>query len=550
MKKALFFLLFIWILALPVLADYTVDSVTVTADVAENGHARVTSMIQLTFDAVTSEVSIPLPDTEVTKVSAGNFRCTTEKTDVGTNVVVKTSGGFAGVQTFMISYTVPYNGDGGGDFSLGLLSSRWQKRIGGCTFQIIMPWPMEDPEIISGYHGVLTEDTASLVFTESTLAGSVGEMMSYDSLKFSVTLPEGYFAVRRANVPMVSMTYMTLNMLLILVLMMIYWRLKLRSPQEEVTARVLPPEGMLPCQLPMALDGATCDIPAMILEWANLGYLSIGSLQGTAILTKLMEMGSERSRAEQQLFNRIFQRKTQVAATAGRFSAAGARFRRSTRRSLYRVIFDHTGGNPIFVQLPGRVLLALSIGVLVYRLLPAGGGYVVVAVLSGLVGFVYAMLLHSVTSRYIALRTWSWLSIAAWVVMIALIPLSLLAGALPELTVGLLSLLFSAIATAPGPRRSTRGAVAAAQTKGLQIFYRQVSWRRLQAYQSRSNRFFQMQLPRATALGVDKRFAKRFERLTIPQPEWLDLPSDPTHSAAALRKQLRPILRQLREAFR
>ena len=51
-------------------------------------------------------------------------------------------------------------------------------------------------------------------------------------------------------------------------------------------------------------------------------------------------------------------------------------------------------------------------------------------------------------------------------------------------------------------------------------------------------------------MNVHLQFARRFERLPIPVPDWLDLPSRATRSAEALCRDLKPFLHQLREAFR
>ena len=552
MKKAVFFLFFIWILMVPVLADYTVDGVSVTAEVAANGRATVSTVIQLNFDTVTEQVAIPLPDTDVSRVSVGSFRFSTESTDDGTNVIIKSRGGFAGVQSFLITYSVPYSGNGGGSYSLGLLSSRWGRVIGGCSFQVTMPRAMEEPpRIISGYYGALSEAEGGLSVTETSVSGAVSDRMAYDSLTFEADLPEAYFTIRRQNLPGVSINYLTLAMVLVLLLMVLYWRLKLRSRRGEISQRILIPEGIPAYQLPMALDGSTCHIPALILEWANLGYLSISTAaKGVPVLTKLMSMGTERSWAEQQLFARIFGRRRRVAATPGRYSAAAARFRSESRKGLYRVIFDRTGGNPSLVQGLSWILMGLGIGVLSYRLLPDDTGFVVLAALVGIVGAGYGIFLHSAISQYAALRKVSLRGVLCWIALAVLLVLSLIAGALPEMSVGALAVLFSGVATASGPRRSQRGVDAMTQTKGHRLFLRQVSWQRLQVFQGRDSRFFQNYLPQAVALGMDRSFAKRFERLMIPQPEWLDLPRDPAHSAIAIRRQLAPILRQLEEAFK
>ena len=555
MKKVLFSLFFIGLFLTPALADYRVDSVSVSADVSANGQAQVNATIALTFDAVATEVTIPLPESHVTHASAGNYRFSLEETDKGANMVVRRRSGFAGTETFLIRYTVPYTDDGDTEadaFSLGLLSSRWERDIGSCTFQVLMPDVFEaEPEIISGYHGALSASEAGLTVTDTGFTGSVGQRMAFDSLDVSLELPEGYFHLRSATVPVISVTFVTLGMLVILLLCVVYWRAKLWFPREESTPRLLLPEGILPCQLPMVLDGSTCDVPAMILEWANLGYLSISRARnGTVLLTRRMNMGSERSRGEQRLFAKIFGQKYRVAATPGRFSGAAAGFRRVSRRSLYRVIFDRASGNPVLIQMPCRLLLAVGIGNLAAHMLPEGGGFVVLAVLIGMIGFLYSIYLHTAAAKFAAHRTYDLISILCAAILAGLLPLSLMAGALPEMLMGLSACLFSAIATAPGPRRSKRGIDAMAQAKGCRTFYRRAAWRRLQTFQGRNSRFFQIQFPRAMALGADREFALRFERIPIPTPEWLELPLTGTRSAEALRKELLPILRQLRDAFR
>lgn len=551
MKKVFFSLFFIAFFLFPAYAGFQVDSVNMSAEAADSGRTQVTMAVQLTFDAPAESVTIPLPDGQVSRVSVVDYHFDKETDENGTDLVLTKKGGFAGTQTFFISYTVPYDGTVG-SYTLDLLSSRWALPVGACSFQVVMPRAFEEtPQVLSGYHGALPLGETSLSVAGTTISGAVSSRMAYDTLSVSLEVPEDYFEVRSATIPGISITFLAVGMLAVWLLTAVYWRQKLRTPRSQTAQRLLAPEGVLACQLPMALDGSTCDVAAMVLEWANLGYLSLSlSKNGTLVLTRLMQMGTERSRAERQLFSRIFAKRGRVAATPGRFSAAAARFRAASRKSLYRVIFDRKGGNPVLVQLPCRVLLAVGIGYTAYRLLPEGGGFVVLAALFGLAGLIYSIVLHTATMRLCALGRTSPSAWLCWLAALFLLGLSLVAGALPEMLVGLGACLFSGIATAPGPRRSARGMDAMAQAKGCRAFYRNVSWNRLQVLQEKNSRFFQNQLPYAAALGVDRRFAKRFERLAIPMPEWLALPGNPLRSAQALQKQLRPILKQLRAAFR
>lgn len=561
MKKVLFFLFFICIFLCPALADYSVDTVSVSADVAENGRTQVTMTLQLTFSTTETQVTIPLSGTGISKISAGDVRFDTEETDLGTDVILQKKEGFSGTQTFQISYRVPLADDADSEadhYSLGILSSRLGRDIGACAFSLVLPAGQvqlpEDfvltPQVVSGYHGELSQAECGLNVSGTTITGSVSDRMAYDSLSLSVELPEGYFKIRSARLPVVSITWVSIAMMAVLLLCAVYWRLKLRTPHVESSARLLAPEGILVCQLPMVLDGSTCDVTAMILEWANLGYLTIGQTKrGQVYLTKCISMGTERSAAEQKLFARIFGSKRRVAVTPGRYSAAAARFRAASRRSLSRVIFDKTGGNLLFVQNPCRLLLAVGLGYMAYGALPEGGGFVVLAVLIGCVGLIYALYLHSALCAFFSLRTITPKTVICWVIAAAALVLGLLSGTLLEVLVGLLACLFSSAISARGPRRSPRGRDALAQARGCRTFCRRVSWQNLQVYQDKNRRFFQSQLPRAVALGVDKQFARRFERLPVPLPEWLTVSAPGAMSAQSLRRLLLPVLKQLRAAF-
>ena len=560
MKKAIFFLFFICLLIPNAFADYQVDQATVNAEAGTNGRTQVTATYQLTFDTAQDQLTVPLPDGNISRVSAETYRYKVEKTDNGVDVVL--SGSFAGTQTVTVSYTVSdtYSVTSDGEvYQLGLLSSRWERNVGACSFQVILPQPSgtmpEDytltPAVLSGYYGELKDSESGVNVNGTIVTGSVENRMAYDSLTAQVTVPSGYFYVRSSAISMIHVTYLAIGMMGVLILLMIFWRLRIRTPRQSTQPRLLTPGGLLPCQLPQILDGSTCDIALLILEWANLGYLTIGrSKRGYVVLTRTIPMGSERSKAERRLFQRIFATGYRVAATPGRFSAAGARFRAASRKSLNHVIFDPKGGNVVLVQIPCRILLAVGIGYLAQQMLPEGGGFVVLAVLAGIVGFVYSVYLHSAITQRVALKRTSMRYRITLGIAVILLAMGFLGGAFLEVLIGLFACCFSAVATSMGPRRSARGQELLRQARGCRMFYRQVTWQRLQILTGRNNHFFQSQLPKAAALGADKTFAKRFERLPVPRPEWLGGKGTASTTAAGLQREVAAILKKLRESFR
>ena len=77
------------------MSDYTVDQATVNAEVAQNGKTKVTATYQLTFDSQQDQVQIPLPDGDISRVSAETYRYKVDKTDAGVDVVLS-KGTFSG----------------------------------------------------------------------------------------------------------------------------------------------------------------------------------------------------------------------------------------------------------------------------------------------------------------------------------------------------------------------------------------------------------------------------------------------------------------------
>ncbi len=561
MKKVFFSLFFIMLLAIPAHASFYVEQVSAEVAVQENGKAKVTERIQLTFDETESQVVVPLPEGNISRISGEGFHYKVEKTEEGVNVVFSTKGGFSGTQSFTVSYhmAAPASAtESEIDYSVGILSARWPVNVGVCSFQVSLPAAdsatpegfVLSPQVISGYYGELSREESALEVSGTVVTGEVTDRMAYDSVAVAFALPEGYFHVRKATIPVVSISYLAVGMMALLLLCVIYWRIRLRNPGQAITSRLLSPGGLLACQLSQALDGTTCDMAALILEWANLGYLSIHvAKQGKVALTRGIAMGSERSRAEQWLYNQIFAGKRRVGMTPGRFARAGARFQAISRRSLRRVYVDKTGGRLSLVQLPCNGLLAVGIGYMSYMLLPDYGGFIVLAVLFGAVGLLYSFAFHRYLADWVALRRFSWKTAALLVVAAVLLASGLLGGAFLVMIVGLAACGFSAIATASGPRRNPRGREIMAETKGCRKFYHRVSWQRLQVLMGRNDRFFQEQLPKAVALSADKALAKRCERLLTPQPEWLTGVRRKTFSAKELQRQIRPVVKALRAAF-
>ena len=563
MKKLIFSLFFIWLLMVPALADYTVDSIKVSAEVDSEGIAQVTSTVQLTFDTETDSVAIPLPEGIISNVAA-DVSCRISSDNDGLyTVTVSQSGGFTGTRSFTVSYTESsgyLSEDSYESYTLNLLSSRWAKTISSFSYHITFPGAYTEleetytlsPEVTSGYFGAMDSSELSQTVSGNVVDGSVTRRMAYDSLQLQAQLPVGYFKPEESLIPGVNLSRLAVAMAAVWLLCMVYWFLRIRTAHvQQASARTMAPEGLLPCELPMAIDGSTCDLAALVLEWANLGYVSFRCGRKKQVkLIRIMSMGSERSRAERELFHRVFYKRRGVLLQPGRFSGEAARFRAASRRSLSRILFDRRGGNPRLLRYPACLISAVGIAYMAYTAMPSGGGYLVLAILAGIAGFFYSLQLYSSIQQLRALGQVSLKTFPLLLVAAAVIVAGLFFGAFLESLIGILSCIIIAAVAASGPRRSKRGQDALIQTRGCRMFYKNVSWSRLQVAMGDDNRFFQKQLPQAVSLRLDRSFARRFERIGVPRPEWVKGLHPKDSSAAALQKQLNIVIRALRKAFR
>lgn len=562
MKKLFFSLFFIIIFAFTAFADYTVDTASVSAVVDRDGNTEVTATYQVTFREEADSLSLPLPDKNAKKISTGSFRSSVKRSDEGTDVVISRAGGFAGTQTFQVTYTVPAAEDTEYDtdpYSIGILSSRWAAPIGSCSFSLVLPGSSTtlesgfkpETEVFSGYYGPLSAAECDLTRTEATVTGTVTDMMAYDSLALNLTLPEGYFYVRQSPLPESHVTILTGIMLLVLCLAVFYWWRTIFQLPEQTSQRLLTPEGLLACQLPQVMSTTGMDVSALILEWANLGYLSLAkSRNGLPVLVRNMDMDSERTDPERQFFARIFAQGDTVFLTPGRYASAAARFRVQTKANLNRMLLDKDGGSLTLVTTLCRLVTGFGCGMMLHALLPQGSGYLILTVIFGIVGFIWAGYLHSflfrlLTQRYCAL-TQLWIPVTAVLLLIG----GIASGTLADTVIAVCAVALSAVLSSYGPKRSDRGLTALAQARGLKTFYRRGTWQTVRKYHLQDPRFFQLQLPKAMALRCHKSFAKLFQGQKISRPEWLLTAGAEKLTPLSLLKELSPLLRQLREAFR
>jgi hypothetical protein len=298
----------------------------------------------------------------------------------------------------------------------------------------------------------------------------------------------------------------------------VYWLIFLRYIPLRVENTTTAPEGYSAGTLGCAAGLQGVDLSMTVLTWAQLGYLTLGQgKQGRVLLHKRMEMGNERNEFEQRIFARLFARELTVDTGSLRYARLHNELARQPKQ-ITELLRTHRLALRIFRVFPCLIGILAGAGIG----LALGGGaalqgffVIVLGTAGGFSGWYMqnwagSLLLH----RKPALVRSAWLC-GGWVVLSMLAGVSFLGSWL------VCGIALTGFMLRIGGRRTPMGKQTAAQIRGLRRYLSRTDTQTLrQRMQAEPDYFFNM-LPWAMALGVDKRFAKRFGKMRIQSCPYL-----------------------------
>lgn len=279
------------------------------------------------------------------------------------------------------------------------------------------------------------------------------------------------------------------------------------------------------------------DLTMMVFSWAQMGYLTIRmDRRGRVQLQKRMEMGSERSEFENQAFQRLFSGRQTVDGMGLHYARLCRKL--ANKSPLLRQIYASRSGNPQIVRILAVAAGACSGVVLSGSVYTAGAKTVLLAMaLAVLCG----ALSHWIQTggRCIPLGNklplWLgavcggiWLLVGIWcgnvVLAAAMVVYETLTG----------------LAAAVGGRRSETGRQYLAQIRGLRAHLTRGSIFDMQQCLEKNPDYFFDLMPYALALGVEKKFARRFGKVKLSECAYLEAPESrnltPARWAVVLRQ--------------
>lgn len=318
-------------------AGYEIDDYNIKVNVNSNNVLEVTETIKVNFLAerhgiyrvipLTNKVTHTINGTAVVK----NYRSSVNNISVmdgatgkavrykatkeGDNLVLKIGDPkktIIGSETYVIGYKFLRSGDDIKEFDefyYNLIGSDWETVINNASFVIHMPAAFDKSslEIFSGPLGSKASSKLQSTVNGNTITGKINKMFyPKEAVTIKLMLPEGYFTITNDNDGRLWIIIFAVFSFLSVLLFFIFGR----DSKLQVRIEGLPEEYLNPAEVGYILGGGAKSkgITALILYWADKGYLSIESEYNEQLtLIKLKNADEEMKSYEKLMFNKLFE---------------------------------------------------------------------------------------------------------------------------------------------------------------------------------------------------------------------------------------------------
>lgn len=521
------------LLCLPVSAASSVTSAHSGAVVEQDGSCRVEISFQITLEqAQTPE--FPLPKDARNVRLDGTLKTPTAQ---GERRMLSLGTRGAGIHSFCVSFELSDTVTKSGDTltaQIPLLTG-FAYPLEAFSFTVTLPGtPAKTPTLSSNWG----EEASSLfdvrVSGNTVTATATGKLLDSTQLSLICTDDGTLFPRYRADTDapdlwrMIALTLIAVGILYYLIALTPSFPRKVRS--------FSPPEGLAAGDVGTCLTGCGMDLTMMVFSWAELGYLSVvADADGRVVLQKRMDMGSERSDFENHAFERLFSGRRTVDGSSLHYALLCRKM--ATKSPLLRQIYRSRSGNPEIVRVLATAVAACGGVMLSQGVYTAGAATYLLAFALAAACAVLSRPIRS-GGRCVPLGNKAPIRIglacaAAWLI------LGYLCGNVQLAALLVLYETLVGVATAVGGRRSEIGRQYLAQIRGLRAQLTRGSVFAIRQCLARNPSYFFEMMPYALALGVEKRFARRFGKVRIAQCDYVTTDREnltPMQWAALLRQ--------------
>ena len=532
-------------------AEPAISEMKTDCTLTGSGSCQVTQTFTLEISGAQTQLRFPLaPGAKKASVAGYDAQ---KQTDGDCPVLVLTdASGFTGTRTFTVMYTISglvSEADGVQTLQLPLMSAKWPYAISKYQFTVTMPKPFDSyPAFSSGYYADVISDYMDLNVSESLISGTLDtSLKDHESLDMTLTLDKSYFSGAYT-----SLSFSWVGMVIILLLLVLaygYWFLSLRSLPLRVSARMLPPDAALPCDMPFLLAGGQIQFNMLVCHWASLGYLTIFcSKNGRVALRRRVDMGNERRQSEVRLFQMLFSQGDVCEGASLLYKRTAEKADEVLRRYWTRKIYRKSSGNPLIMRGLGILAGALASAEAVSPLLPAGFvRWLLLVLVFVLGGALFGVILYAPSAFYQGKTP---MLVLAGLSAIALLVLAQLGEGLLAVLLVIVCVLGIGMLTLHGGQRTPFGDEVIAQSLGYRKFLRRVTQKHLLARLQQDSQYFYRVLPYAEAMGLGARFARAFGGAELEQCDWYQESQPLPRTAAGFYSSLREALALLELSIR
>ena len=504
-------------------AEGTVVTSLSTDCVVENDGA-CTMTLRMTVDFAPGTEDFAIPISPAARDVSCSLACSLRSAD--DCKLVTLTGVQSGKTEILLSYRLAENvtDDGSGQsFFIQLLYPAWSCAIAAYEVTVTLPGSFDSlPVFLSGYYGDLIDNYMEITINGGVIHAVLNPLQTlkdHEAMSMRLQLPGDFFDLRFLAGKTGGVD--RLLFLALLILTVAYWVLFLRNLPILPKRVAMPPEGSNPGEIPFLLTDRSPDLALTVVYWASLGYLTLTrTRKGRILLTRQIDMDTERRRYEGEIFRALFSRGDQCDVHSAEYLKAQRLAAEKPRKFWQNRVYDRKAGSTLLLR-----LLALGAGL---------------------------ALCLACFDLWVTSRSWRWFLIlpltalggaACWAVQqtggcllrrhslrTAILAglgglFLLLAGRHSGLT--LLSLLNLALQLAVGlllrcgGRRTKAGAALAAELLGYRRWLYSASGDLLRANSEADPQFFYRILPYADALRVGRFVAGSLDRTRLEPCDWL-----------------------------
>jgi hypothetical protein len=182
-------------------------------------------------------------------------------------------------------------------------------------FSVTLPGAFENrPSFSSGYHQTSIERDLTYSISGATVTGTFQKRLK-DRETFEMTMLVSESMFPQPIVEVNSSTFGPYAIMVCAGLAVLYWLLFMFVLPVFRRYTPDPPDGRSAGEMRCLLALQGVDLSLMVLSWAELGYVILQDGR-RVILHKAMEMGNERSEAEQFYFRKLFAKGDTVDTTS------------------------------------------------------------------------------------------------------------------------------------------------------------------------------------------------------------------------------------------